>query len=234
MTRRARKKRGSGFALKALLLLLSFLLLPFTGSLVLNFGGIFSRYRSFTLEMLLSSCGFGFFILLFALFGPPVRGYVLQHELSHVLFCAVSGVRVKRISVRAEQGSVETERVNILIALAPFAFPLYSVLLILFNALLAPFTKETVRSLVFHPLFGFSLAYHLLATLHYLQIDQPDLKRYGVLSSLIFIFTLTVVVLAMLLGAVFARTELLAYFESSAAQAARIYARLFRVPSGIV
>lgn len=230
MTRRARKKSGSGLALKGLLLLLSFLLLPFTGSLVLNFGGIFSRYRSFTREMLLSACGFGFFALLFALFGAPVRGYVLQHELSHVLFAAVSGVRVKRMSVRSEQGAVETERVNILIALAPFAFPLYSVVLILFNALLAPFAGEAARSLVFHPLFGFSLAYHLLATLHYLQIDQPDLKRYGILASLIFIFTLTIVVLAVLLGAVFAKTELLAYFESSAVHAARIYARILRVP----
>jgi hypothetical protein len=212
-----------------LLLLFSFLLLPFTGSLVLNFGSIFSRYRSFTPGMLLSSCGFGFCMLLFALFGPPVRGYVLQHELSHVLFAAVSGVRVKRMSVRAAQGSVETERVNILIAIAPFAFPLYSVLLILFNALFAPFSSETARAFVFHPLFGFSLAYHLLATLHYLQMDQPDLRRYGVLSSLIFIFTLAVVVLALLLGAVFARTELLSYFANSTAHAARIYVRLFQI-----
>jgi hypothetical protein len=103
------------------------------------------------------------------------------------------------------------------------------VLLILFNALLAPFARGAARSLVFHPLFGFSLAYHLLATLHYLQMDQPDLKRYGVLASLIIIFTLTVVVLAMLLGAVFARTELLSYLENSAIQAARIYERLFRI-----
>jgi hypothetical protein len=229
LTRRARKKSGSGFALKGLLLLFSFLLLPLTGSLVINFGSIFSRYRSFTREMLLSSCGFGFFMLLFALFGPPVRGYVLQHELSHVLFAAVSGVRVKRMSIGTAQGSVATEKVNILIALAPYAFPLYSVLLILFNVLIAPFAGEATRSLVFHPLFGFSLAYHLLATLHYLQMDQPDLKRYGVLASLIIIFTLTIVVLAMLLGAVFARTELLAYLGSSAVQAARIYERLFHI-----
>lgn len=194
---------------------------------MINFGSIFSRYHSFTREMLLSSCGFGFCMLLFALFGPPARSYVLQHELSHVLFAALSGVRVKRVSVRAAQGSVETERVNVVIALAPFAFPLYSVTLILVNALLTPLTKGAARSFVFHPLFGFSIAYHLLATLHYLQIDQPDLRRYGVLSSLIFIFTLTVAVLALLLGAVFARTELLAYFEISAAQAARIYGKLF-------
>jgi hypothetical protein len=216
------------------LLLFSFLLLPLTGSLVIKFGSIFSRYRSFTREMILSSCGFGFFVLLFALFGAPVRGYVLEHELSHVLFSAVSGVRVKRMSVRSAQGSVETERVNILIALAPFAFPLYSILLILFNALLAPFTRGATRSLVFHPLFGFSLAYHLLATFHYLQLDQPDLRRYGALASLIFIFTVTIAVLAVLLGAVFARAELLSYFEGSAVQAVRIYARLFRILRGEV
>jgi hypothetical protein len=184
--------------------------------------------------MLLCSFGFGFCALLFALFGPPVRSYVLQHELSHVLFAAVSGVRVRRVSVRADGGSVESERVNILIALAPFAFPLYSILLILLNALLTPFSRGALRTLVFYPLFGFSIAYHLLATLHYLQIEQPDLRRYGVLPSLVFIFTVTVVVVALLLGAVFARTELLNYLKTSAAQTARIYEAILRALMGKV
>jgi len=214
---------------KALLLLVSLLLLPFTGSLILNLGLLFSRYRSMSPGMLFCAGGSIFCFLVFALFGPPARSYVFEHEISHVFFAFLTGVKVKRISVRKEGGSVETEKVNILIALAPYAFPLYAIIVFLLFSLLSLFAVSAALEHLFHLAFGFALGFHILATFHYIQVDQPDLKRYGYFSSLILILTLTVVVVVLMLGLVFAGAQIFDYFGSSWSQTFRFYEKVYRL-----
>jgi hypothetical protein len=177
--------------------------------------------------MILTIGGFLLFFVIFFFVGPPVKSYILEHELSHVIFAFLSGVGVQQIRVRGTNGFVKTSRINIFIALAPYSLPLYSFILIgIFNILRA-FFQFMVLSIFLHLLFGISLSFHTLATIHYVQIEQPDLKRYGHFSSLIFILTWFTVILALLFALVFENIELASYFRESFDHALMLYERVY-------
>src|ERR1700726_4297445 len=75
----------------------------------------------------------GVVLWLIAFFGlpRPIILYVFGHELTHVLWVLVLGGRVSRFHVGREGGHIVTNRTNFWIALAPYVFPLYSILAIL-------------------------------------------------------------------------------------------------------
>src|SRR5438067_6525549 len=60
----------------------------------------------------------------------PIVIYVFGHELTHALWVLVMGGRVSRFRVGRDGGHVVTDRNNFWIALAPYFFPLYSILAI--------------------------------------------------------------------------------------------------------
>ena len=62
--------------------------------------------------------------------------YVFGHELTHALWVWLMGGRVSRFRVGREGGHILTDKNNFLIALAPYFFPLYSILVLaLYGAL---------------------------------------------------------------------------------------------------
>ncbi len=234
--RRKTKKRNNKVVLKSLLLVVSLGIIPLAVSLVLHMPVLFADYHSFTPGMLSSAGGFVIFLILFLLFGPPAKSYILEHELSHVLFALVSGVKVKSMSLKRNEGFVKTERVNIIIALAPYSLPLYTLVIICVFKIVWIFFQSALLSGIFHFFIGISLSFHVIATIHYIQIDQPDLKRYGYFSSLIFIFTWSVIVLALIIALMFKRVEIVNYFDVSFTDTLNIYRKLFAfiksIPSG--
>jgi len=194
---------------------------------MLNVPVLFSHYHDVTPEMLICSGGFVLFFISFFLFGPPVKSYIFEHELSHVLFALISGVKVKRMSLKNRQGYVKTEKVNIIIALAPYSFPLYTLCFIGIYKILSMITLSEFLAFPFYFLFGVSLSFHVLATIHYIQIEQPDLKRYGYFSSLIFIFTWSIIVLALIFALMFEKIAVLDFFHLTLAYSGKIYGKLF-------
>src|SRR5438270_5193288 len=58
----------------------------------------------------------------------PLLLYVFGHELTHAVWIWLMGGRVSRFRVGREGGHVMTNRTNFWIALAPYFFPLYSIL----------------------------------------------------------------------------------------------------------
>ena len=220
------KRKKSNTALKVFLFLFSLGIIPISVSLLLNIPVLFSSYSSITREMLLSIAGFILFMIVFFLFGPPVKSYVLEHELSHVLFAVISGVKVKKLSLRGHEGYVKTQKVNLLIALAPYAFPLYTFFIIGLYKLLRVTTSSALLFGAFYFLCGASLAFHVLSTVHYLQIEQPDLSRYGYFSSLIFIFSWSIIILVLIFALIFERARLFDYFRLSFNHAINIYGNI--------
>src|SRR5437763_15417981 len=84
---------------------------------------------------------FGAVLWLVAFFGlpRPIVIYVFGHELTHALWVLLMGGRVSRFQVGRDGGHVVTNRNNFWIALAPYFFPLYSILAIVSYGVLSLF-----------------------------------------------------------------------------------------------
>ncbi len=164
--------------------------------------------------MLWSVIGFSIFFPFYFLAGAPVKSYILEHELSHVLFAVFSGVRVRRVSFKKERAYVKTQKINILIALAPYSFPLYTFTFVLIYRVIGIFYTHRLLTALFYFLAGISLSFHIVATLHYLQLDQPDIKRYGYVPSIMIIFTWSIILLSLLFALMFREAELALYYRN--------------------
>src|SRR6185436_2345571 len=115
--------------------IIAFFLLPWCAILTQTFFTAFTRATIH--QQLWAGAEFWFFTLgavlwLIAFFGlpRPVIIYVFGHELTHVLWVWLMGGRVSKFRVSGEGGHIVTNRTNFLIALAPYFFPLYSLLAI--------------------------------------------------------------------------------------------------------
>jgi hypothetical protein len=223
LSKRRKKSNGKETTIKVFLFLVAVGILPFTVSLFIHLPDLFSDYEHVTREMWLGLAGFFFFFILFFIFGPPVRSYIVEHELSHILFALLSGVRIKKVVIGKSDGYVKTEKVNLLIALAPYSLPLYTLCIFIVFKLIMLVNRSALVSLVFYFILGTTMAFHIITTIHYLQLDQPDLKRYGYFTSLVFIFTWSLVVLSLILALLYTRVELLYYLQVSAMHAMDFY-----------
>lgn len=134
------------------------------------------------------STGIMTWVLLFAFFPKPLRSYVLAHELTHALWGVVMGARVSRIRVKADHGSVVLSKTNFLITLAPYFFPLYTVLVILFYWLLRMFYDMQPYTMLWLGMVGFTWAFHVTFTLNALLQRQTDIQQEGRIFSYSFIY----------------------------------------------
>src|SRR5262249_14410749 len=110
-------------------------LLPICGVLTPTFFTAFARAT--VTQGLGAGEEFWFFSLgallwLIAFFGlpRPILIYVFGHELTHALWVWLMGGRVSRFRVSSDGGHVITTKANFWIALAPYFFPIYSILTI--------------------------------------------------------------------------------------------------------
>jgi len=134
-------------------------------------------------------------ITVFLLLPKPMRLYVFGHELTHALWTWLFGGRVKRFRATARGGHVVVNKNNFVIALAPYFFPLYAVLVVL-GFLLGHALWDWRHYLAgFHLLLGAAYAFHLTLNWHILQFDQSDIRDQGYLFSAVIIFLGNVAVL---------------------------------------
>lgn len=138
--------------------------------------------------------GFGLWLAMFMLFPRPVRSYILAHELTHALWGLLMGASIAKISVKADHGSVMLSKTNFLITLAPYFFPLYTVLLIGIYYLLMLFYPVERFHLLWLGLVGMTWGFHLTFTVSALLQRQSDIRDQGRL------FSYAVIYLANVLG----------------------------------
>jgi hypothetical protein len=139
--------------------------------------------------------GAGCWMAVFLLLPKPMRLYVFGHEFTHALWTWLFGGRVKKFKATAQGGYVVTTKTNFLIALAPYFFPVYVVLvLVLFG--LGHWLWNWSRYTVFCHLFiGAAYAFHLTLTFHILKTRQTDITSQGYLFSATIIFIGNILVL---------------------------------------
>lgn len=175
-------------------ILLGFLLLPFcaaaTGTVwKLVPAAVAAGQTSPALAIGLAG-GFLLWLVLFLCLPRPVTAYVFAHELTHALWGWVMGARVSRFRVGARGGSVTLSKSNFLITLAPYFFPLYTILVIALHGLLALFYDLRAYEPLWLGFVGLTWSFHLTFTVTTLRQRQPDIRIHGRLFSYALIYLL--------------------------------------------
>jgi hypothetical protein len=143
----------------------------------------------------------GALLWLIAFFGlpPPIVLYVFGHELTHALWVWMMGGRVSRFRVGREGGHILTDKNNFLIALAPYFFPLYSILVLALYGGLSLFVDMQPYGRLLYALVGVTWAFHLSFTCWMIPKNQSDLSDNGTIFSLVVIYLINLLLLGAML-----------------------------------
>ncbi|MHB8844553.1 MAG: hypothetical protein ACYC7L_07350 [Nitrospirota bacterium] len=132
------------------------------------------------------------------IFKKPILSYVVGHELTHALFAVLFGGSVKAFHASEKGGQVQITKSNVIITLAPYFFPLYTVL-----ALAAYWLARAADAPLLEPwlvlIAGAAFAFHIVLTFIFLQTDQNDIAEHGAFFSYPLIFLFNIVLTALLI-----------------------------------
>ena len=180
-------------------------LLPLCAILTQTFFTVFARAT--VTHRLWAGEEFWFFSLgavlwLIAFFGlpRPMLVYVFGHELTHALWVWIMGGRVTRFRVGREGGHIVTDRNNFWIALAPYFFPLYSLLVIGVYGALGLFLNVQPYGRLLYALIGVTWAFHFTFTCWMIPKKQTDLTDHGTFFSLVVIYLMNLLLLSVMLA----------------------------------
>jgi len=179
-------------------------LLPVCAVLTLTFFSVFTRAA--VAQQLWAGEEFWFFSLgvvlwLIAFFGlpRPLLIYVFGHELTHALWVWLMGGRVSRFRVGRDGGHIVTDRTNFWIALAPYFFPLYSIMAIALFGALSLFADVQPHGRLLYAVIGITWAFHFTFTCWMIPQSQSDLTDHGTFFSLTIIYLMNLLLLSAML-----------------------------------
>ncbi len=127
-------------------------------------------------------------VVIYLLLPKPMWVYVLGHEFTHALWTWMFGGRVRKFKASAKGGHVVVTKNNFVIALAPYFFPLYALLVVLAFAVGQLAWNWQPYLVWFHLLLGAAYAFHVTLTWHILKNSQSDISDQGYLFSAVVIF----------------------------------------------
>jgi hypothetical protein len=127
-------------------------------------------------------------VVVYLLLPKPMWVYVFGHELTHALWTWLLGGQVKKFKASAKGGHVVVTKSNFAIALAPYFFPLYAILVVAVFAAGQWFWNWHRYVVWFHLLLGAAYAFHVTLTWHILKERQSDITDQGYLFSAVVIF----------------------------------------------
>jgi len=133
--------------------------------------------------------------VIYLLLPKPMWIYVVGHELTHAIWTWLQGGKVKKLKATSKGGHVIVTRSNFLVALAPYFFPFYAVLVGWFFFIGHVIWNWRHYLAWFHLLLGAAYAFHVTLTWHILKHEQTDISEQGYLFSAVVIFLGNVVVL---------------------------------------
>jgi len=120
----------------------------------------------------------------------PMHAYVWAHELTHALWGLLFLARIHSIRVKPTGGAVSLSKTNTLIALAPYFFPFYTMVVLLLRWIVSIWIPMEPYELVWLFLVGFTWGFHFTFTIQTLLVRQPDIVDNGRVFSLVLIYLL--------------------------------------------
>ena len=195
-----------------------------------------------TLWMVMSRCGgadttfvpigagAGCWFVIYWLLPAPMWLYVFGHELTHAIWVWLFGGSVKKFKASSRGGHVIVNKTNFLIALAPYFFPFYAVLVVA-GFVLGQWLWGGKNLLPwFHLLVGAAYAFHVTLTAQTLKTQQTDITSQGYLFSAVVIFLGNILVLLIgipLLTAKVDVTTMLSWWFANTGEAVHRVGRVF-------
>src|SRR5256714_3915554 len=184
--------------------IIAIFLLPVCAILTQTFFTVFARAT--IAQRLWAGQEFWFFSLgavlwLIAFIGlpRPILLYVFGHELAHAVWVWLMGGRVSRVRVGRDGGHVVTDKANFWIALAPYFFPLYSILAIAVYGGLSLFVNMQPYGRWLYAVIGVTWAFHFTFTCWMIPKNQTDLSDQGTFFSLVVIYLMNLLLLSVML-----------------------------------
>lgn len=148
-------------------------------------------------------------LAIYLLLPKPMWIYVFGHELTHALWVWLFGGSVKKFKVTSNGGHVIVDKTNFIIALSPYFFPLYAIIVVCVFVAGHLIWNWQDFFVWFHLLIGAAYAFHVTLNAHVLKTQQTDITSQGYLFSAVVIFLGNVLVLLIGLPALTAKVDLL-------------------------
>jgi len=156
---------------------------------------VMSRCGGADITLVPIAAGAACWIAIYLLLPKPMWIYVLGHELTHALWVWLFGGSVKKFKASSSGGHVIVDKTNFLIALSPYFFPLYVVIVVSVFGLGHLIWGWKNFFVWFHLLVGAAYAFHITLTAHVLKTQQSDITSQGYLFSAVVIFLGNVLVM---------------------------------------
>ena len=153
--------------------------------------------------------GVACWLTIYLILPKPMWIYVFGHELTHAIWVWIFGGSVKKFKVTADGGHVIVNKTNFIIALSPYFFPLYAIIVVCVFVAGHLYWNWTDFFVWFHLLIGATYAFHVTLNAHVLKTQQTDITSQGYLFSAVVIFLGNVLVLLIGLPALTAKVDLL-------------------------
>jgi hypothetical protein len=109
------------------------------------------------------------------------------------------GGRVSQFRVGTDGGHVVTTKANFWIALAPYFFPIYSILTIAIYGALSLFLNMQPYGRLLYAVIGATWAFHFTFTCWMIPKNQTDLSDQGTFFSLVVIYLMNLLLLSVML-----------------------------------
>jgi len=172
--------------------------------------------------------GLGGYFVFQIIFFRPLKTYVFGHELTHALAGILSGARLKSFSVGKNGGSVVLDKANLVIVLAPYFVPLYTVAVVFLWFAAGLFWQVQPYRPWFLFLTGFTLSFHVALSAYALRQGQSDMDHFGGFFSGVVIMLVNCVVVVLVLKAIFpSQISLKGYGVSAAHGCAVMYRAIY-------
>src|SRR5262249_16431042 len=118
---------------------------------------------------------------------------------THALWVWMMGGRVSRFRVTSDGGHVVTSKANFWIALAPYFFPLYSILAIAIYGVLSLFVNMQPYGQLLYAIIVPTWPFHFTFTCWMILKNQTDLSDQGTFFSLVVIYLMNLLLLSVML-----------------------------------
>ncbi|MFH0764025.1 MAG: hypothetical protein V1927_03385 [Candidatus Omnitrophota bacterium] len=161
------------------------------------------------------------YVILHLLFYRPTYLYVLGHEAVHAGISWIFGGRIKSFKISDEGGSVSTDKSNVIVELSPYFVPIYAIIISVIYFVIA--SSYNINGAVFIFLIGFALAFHMVSTIEVMKIRQPDIVKSGYFFSIVMVYVLNMVVIALIFGMLFSSFSVKKFFIDSWALSKNVY-----------
>jgi len=208
-------------------MVLGILMLPASFSFGLNLFKQVSNISSYGNIEHYFFCGIAAYVILHIVFFRPVYIYVLGHESLHVLATWICGGKVTSFRASSSGGSVETTKANFFVALAPYLFPFYTIIIALIFGGLSLIMDVSAFINIFVFALGFTLTFHLIMTIEMIKKKQQDIAETGYIFSINLIFICNLILFAFALSLLFSDVNFVDYIMYSIVETKEIFLTIF-------